>query len=277
MRDLIHATAGRLSEAGLDEARLKAELLIAHTLGVRRLEIYIESRRPPMDELDRLVARALQGEPLQYVLGHVDFRGRRFTCDARALIPRPETEQLVDLVLADETLKSGGPVRVADVGTGTGCIAISLALAHPRFRCLATDISEEALALARENAAALGAGRLVEFRCCDLLCGVEAGSLDAIISNPPYVPSDEMQILQAEVRRFEPRLALDGGPSGLEIVDRLLPQAFGALRRGGRLFLEIGENQGPALIARMTAGGWRDIRVEHDLAGHDRFAMGVKP
>lgn len=270
-RDLLRRVAGRLRAAGRDEAELKAEWLVAHVLGVPRLELAAGTNLPDEQALEPLIARAVAGEPIQYILGTVSFRGHELRCDRRALIPRPETEQLVDLALAAR------PDRAADVGTGSGCIAIALARERPGCRVVATDVSAESLALARENAARLGVSHAIEFRLTDLLEGATAGVLDVVVSNPPYVASAERASLAVEIRDHEPRAALEAGRDGLDVIRRLVPQAFHALAPGGRLFMEIGETQAAAVCHLMKSSGFIEAGAGRDLAGHERFVWGTRP
>lgn len=270
----------RLEGAGIPEARVRAEWLLAHVLSVRRLELPLMAGRAlaalEEERVGEGVARLCAGEPLQYVLGETDFLGRTLKTDRRALIPRPETEQLVEHVLADAGLWSRPAPAVADVGTGSGCIVIALARAHPQAGFLAIDADPAALDLARENARAHDVDRRIRFVRGDLLDGVAEGSRDAVVSNPPYVATAEWEGLSREVRDFEPRGALDGGADGLGVISRLVPQAFRALKSKGRLYLEIGENQARGVREQMGAVGFTAVKVVHDLAGHERFACGIK-
>jgi release factor glutamine methyltransferase len=198
------------------------------------------------------------------LLGTAEFHGRSFLCDSRALIPRPETEQLCELVLA------GGPAtRVLDVGTGSGVIALTLAAAWAEASVEAIDLSPDALALARENATRLGLTDRVQFTLGDLLASA-TGSFDLIVANLPYIARDEISTLSREVQR-DPLAALDGGPDGLELFRRFLPQVAHHLR--GRLALEIGRDQSKPLIDLLTAHNFQDIRSQTDYQGHDRFVF----
>lgn len=283
---MLTETALRLAEAGRDEAPLKAELLLAHVLGVSRLDALARSSgygQIPLEltalqegQLTALAARVAAGEPLQYVLGEAWFWGRSFKADRRALIPRPETEELVEHVLGSPELWQREYPLVADVGTGTGCIALTLAAERPQARVMATDISPEALALARENEARLDLGGRVDWRLGDLLDGIPAGSLDAVVSNPPYIAAEVVETLAEEVRAHEPRLALDGGADGLAVVRRLAAQAALALRGGGRVWMEIGDEQGSAVKQILTVSGFAAVQIRRDLAGHDRIAEGQR-
>ncbi len=277
---LLAALTRRLAEAGRDEAPLKAELLLAHVLGVSRMHLLAEPGQPiaadAQARLEALTRRMLEGEPLQYVLGEAWCWGRSFKVDRRALIPRPETEELLQRVLDDPAVwRSARPV-VVDVGTGSGCIALTLAAERPSAQVTGLDISPEALELARENAVRLGLADRVDWRQGDLLEGVPAGALDAVVSNPPYIASAVIATLDAEVREYEPRGALEGGPDGLEGVRRLAGQAVLALRPGGKVWMEIGDEQGAAARAILADAGFVEVRMWRDLAGRDRMVEGQR-
>lgn len=219
----------------------------------------------------RLEARLAAGEPLQYVLGTWSFRGHELRVDHRALIPRYETEQLVEHVLA--AVRTG--MRVLDVGTGSGAIAISLALEGPRLEVTGSDVDPRALALARENVRATGAPVTLVRR--SWFEGAEPESLDVVVANPPYVAASEWERLDPAVRVFEPRVALVPGPSGLEGPMAVIGGARVALRPGGWLFMEIGETQGERLVAEASAQGYGDVTVERDLAGRPRVLVARWP
>lgn len=270
----------RIAAGGRDEARLQAEWIAAELLGVNRLDLLAGRHAVWTDALDAqagaLADRLAAGEPLQYVLGSAVFHGRRFIADRRALVPRPETEELVQAALDDHTIWARpGPV-VVDVGTGTGCIALTLAAERPTARVVAIDASAEALALARENAARLGLAGRVEFRRGDLLEGVDAGSTDLVISNPPYIASAEIDGLDPVVREHEPRLALDGGADGLHAIRRLASQALACLRAGGTLWMEIGDAQGRAVAELLAGAGFSRVEIRRDLSGRERMAWAVR-
>lgn len=228
------------------------------------------------------VKRLERGEPVQYVIGETEFWGLRFFCDKRALIPRPETERLVEAAVEflTERLHTGEhqaarkPVRVVDVCTGSGCVACALARQLGEKICVTgRDISAEALSLARQNAKALGAAVL--FEQADLLEGLAAGSVDLVTANPPYVTTAECATLPQNVRDWEPRLALDGGADGLHLISRLVAEAANVLSWGGRLVMEIGEDQAPAvreLLCQKTLP-IRMLEVRRDYAGRDRVVI----
>lgn len=236
---------------------------------------------PLVEALRRGMARLVKGEPLQYVLGEWDFRSLTLKCDRRALIPRPETEELVTRVLA--FLRSGaaggqagGNRLVVDVGTGTGAIILSLAKEFPGLAYLGTDVSEEAIRLAAENAAKCALSDAVKFVVMDGLDDFdEPQCVDVIVSNPPYVKTSVCATLDPRVRDFEPRIALDGGETGLDFYERYLADAINLLKPGGAVFFEIGEDQGSEVARLMECCGFSDIRIESDYAGHDRYASAI--
>jgi len=283
-RETIGKTSGYLASKAVPDAQVAAELLAARLLRVGRGTLAAELEKPVpercLEAMRRAMARLAKGEPLQYVLGEWDFRTLTLSCDRRALIPRPETEELVTRVLAH--LSSAAfetPPFVVDVGTGTGAIILSLAA---EFRgeaaFLGTDVSEDAVALARENAARCGLDGRVKFAVADGLDDFdEPQSVDVIVSNPPYVTTSEWTALDPRVRDYEPRLALDGGDAGLDFYDRYLGDAVNLLKPGGAAFFEIGESQGAALRDLMAAYGFSDVKVDRDFAGHDRYAYGILP
>ena len=263
--DVLRSSTEYLEGKGIESPRLESELLLSHALGLSRLELYTQHDRP-LNEPELASVRALlrrrgAREPLAYVLGEWGFRRLVLKTDARALVPRPETEIVVDRALA--AIAGLDEPRVVDVGTGTGAIALAIADEHPGARVVATDVSEDALALARENAERLGLA--IELRQADLLDGV-AGPVALVVSNPPYVTSGELAGLEPEVRDFEPELALreDG-------QTRALAQAAaGVLAPGGALVLEIHEERSEAVVADLGALGYDAVEVVQDLAGRDR-------
>ena len=282
-RETIGKASGYLASKGVPDAQVAAELLAARLLKTGRgmLAGELDKAVPErfVDAMRRAMARLSKGEPLQYVLGEWDFRTLTLSCDRRALIPRPETEELVTRVLAHLSSRfSLGAGRTApfvvDVGTGTGAIILSVAA---EFRgdaaLLGTDVSEDAVLLARENAARCGLDGRVKFAVADGLDDFdEPQSVDVIVSNPPYVTTAEWKGLDPRVRDFEPRLALDGGATGLDFYDRYLADAVHLLKPGGAVFFEIGESQGRALADLMATYGFSDVRIERDLSGRDRYA-----
>lgn len=283
-RETIAKTAAYLALKSVPDAQVAAELLAARLLGCGRGTLCSALGREAQDRhleaMRRAMARLSRGEPIQYVLGEWDFRSLTLRCDRRALIPRPETEELVTRTLAWlRRTDAGAPRLVVDVGTGTGAIALSIAKeAGDGVRVLATDVSEDALALAKENARLCGLDGRVAFAAMDGLDDFdEPGVVDAIVSNPPYVESAACGALDPRVRDFEPRIALDGGPTGLDFYERYLGDAMNILKPGGAVFFEIGEGQGDSLRRMMSGYGFEDILVEKDYSGHDRYASAILP
>jgi release factor glutamine methyltransferase len=273
--DVITATTDYFRNSGVESPRLNIEHLLAHVMGKRRMDLYLEFDRAlgekELGPLRDLVRRRAQREPLQHLLGTVEFLGLTLKSDARALIPRPETEQLCGILVeqakgADCIWKSG---RIADVGTGSGCIALAIANALPDVKVIGLDASDDALALARENAERTGLAARVTFAKSDLLAAAE-GPLDLVIANLPYIPTAELAALQPEVRR-DPAAALDGGADGLDIIRRLIPQAATKLRSGGVLALEVGIDQPAILAAELPAHGFTGVRILKDHQSRERF------
>lgn len=227
--------------------------------------------------LKDLVSRRCHREPVAYLLGEREFYGRPFRVTRGTLIPRPETEGLVETALAWMN-QAGHPLRIIDVGTGTGCVAITLALEYrgpAALEVIATDTSDEALAVARDNARRLGAAA-VEFRSGSLLANV-AGPFDLVVSNPPYVPARARDTLQPDVVRFEPAVALFGGDDGLEVIRQLIPAARHTLAPNGALMMEIGIGQADQVAALMEAAGFTSIQRQQDLQGIDRIIVARMP
>jgi len=258
-----------------------SELLMARLLSCPRLELYLRYDSVLEERLlaamRRGVKRVASGEPVQYVLGQAAFMGHTFKVDRRALIPRPETEELVELVLDYEPLWRKERPAVVDLGTGSGCIAISLAKAKPDARCLALDTSEDAIALAKENAEVLGVADGVIFAPAQLSDVIEPESVDAIVANLPYVPTPEYEALPAHIRDHEPRSALDGGPDGTSVIEECVQDAVIVLTPGGALFLEIAESQADTVTAMMQDAGFAEVALKQDLSGHDRIVWGTLP
>lgn len=284
-REVLGKAVGYLDGKGVPDAEVASELLIARLLGVGRGfltgELSKEASERQLEAMRRGMARLSGGEPLQYVLGEWDFRTLTLKCDRRALIPRPETEELVGRVISrlkKITSETGACPLVVDVGTGTGAIALSLAAEFTSARYLATDISEDAICLAKENARLTGLSDRVSFVVADGLDDFdEPQSVDVIVSNPPYVKSDVCDKLDPRVRDFEPRLALDGGVQGLDFYDRYLADALNLLKPQGSVFFEIGEEQGDDLRRLFESYGFVDIVIGKDMSGRDRFAEAVLP
>jgi len=273
--EVIQSATGYLDKNGIEDARLNAEHLLTYALGKKkRLDLYLEFDRPLSDAerepLRDLVRQRIQGVPLQHLLGTAEFHGREFLCDARALVPRPETEQLVDLALQSKI--ENRESKILDVGTGSGVIAITLALALPEASVTAIDASSDALALARENATRLGA--TVTFVEGDLFPS-EPEKFALIVANLPYIPSDEIPTLSREVQR-DPHSALDGGADGLDLVRRLIEQAIPRLEPGAKMLLEIGHDQAATVAEIFAAHGYREIAIHKDYPGIERFVSAAR-
>ncbi len=266
----------RLRRAGIgpDEADIDARLLAEHVLGWTTERFFIDGSAPPPagfdDRFEALVARRAAREPFAYIVGAREFWGLRFEVTPAVLIPRPETELIVEAVL--ELVNDAVAVRIADVGTGSGCLAVPIARERPQSSIVATDISEEALAVARRNADRHGVAGRIQFRHTDLLDGI-AGPLDLVISNPPYVREIDRADIQSEVR-WEPSGALFAGDEGLDVIRRLLPQAASRLTPGGTLIFEIGFGQADAVAELISAApGLTMCELRRDLQGIPRVAV----
>lgn len=270
---------------GIESPRLDAEVLVGHALGLDRTRVIIESMRPlepgELTLLRDLVKRRRTHEPIAYLRGHREFYGRSFKVDPRVLIPRPDTEALVEVALERSNHVSLS-ARVLDLCTGSGCVAITLARQRPTSRVVATDLSADALGVARENARLLGAYN-VAFREGDLFGALEGASrllpttFDLITANPPYIPSGDIEGLMADVRDFEPRLALDGGADGLDLVRRIVAEAPRFLDPDGVLAMEIGAGEAEATAAIYTEHGFRDVAIARDYGKIERVVSGVRP
>ncbi len=268
--EVLQSTTDYFKKRKIDNPRSNAEHLLAQVLGRTRMELYLEFERNLVETelamLRELVRRRGQGEPLQHLLGTVEFCGHIFLCDKRAMVPRPETEELV------EFLKSqipGSKPQILDVGTGSGVIALSLAEQFPDAQVHAADISEDALALARENAARLGLSDRVRFAKSNLLAEVD-GVFDLMIANLPYISTQDRHLLSREVLH-DPEVALFAGAKGDELICALIEQAPPHLRPGGLLALEIGLGQSEALFSTLAEKNYRDICSRNDYSGRTRF------
>jgi release factor glutamine methyltransferase len=273
VREALDSAVIAIGAAGSDTPRLDAELLLADALGVDRVALFTDPRRevtgPPVRAFqDAVRRRSVLREPVAYILGTRGFRHIDLRVDARVLVPRPETELLVELALA---LARGA--RVVDVGTGSGAIALACKQERPDLDVLGTDVSADALQVARGNAVALGLD--VAFVETDLLAGV--GACDAVLSNPPYVADGERATLAPEITQHEPAGALFAGADGLDVIRRLVPAAAAALTEGGLLAIEHGAGQAEAVRALLDAAGFEDVRSHRDLAGIERVSAGRRP
>ncbi|MES2693339.1 MAG: peptide chain release factor N(5)-glutamine methyltransferase [Verrucomicrobiota bacterium] len=273
--EIIKRTTEFLSSKGIESPRLNAELLIGHALGRKRMQLYMEFERPlaeaELEKIRPLVRRRSQHEPLQYIVGDTDFCGLTLKTDRRALIPRPETEYLVELI--------GGaglepPARILDLGTGSGALALALAQAYPAASVVATDTSAEALALAQENATATGLGERVTFLRSDWWSALPLEPFDLIVSNPPYLTAEETAQTHPEVRGFEPYQALTGkGEDGSGDLVAIIAGARRYLKDGGLLALETGIAQHARLLGLLADAGFKNGESRRDLTGRDRFVF----
>ncbi len=270
------ATVSYFESVGIPSARLDAELLLAKVLGLQRVQVYAQFERllteAELADLRPLVKRRAGREPLAWILGTKGFYEHDFEVRPGTLVPRPDTETLVELALA-WIPTDADPVYVADVGCGTGCIGLSVAAARPGVRLYALDLSDVARDTTTANVAKLGLEARVAVLRSDLLAAIPASRpIDWVLSNPPYIPSADIPALAPEVSRHEPRLALDGGADGLDVVRRLVQQAAARARKG--ILLEIGAGQAPATSRILAAAGFVDITVRADLGGVERVVAG---
>jgi release factor glutamine methyltransferase len=269
LKPTLAAALARLTAASVPSPRMNAELLLMFTLNCDRAYLYAHPERELTDDenarYDSALAERSRGVPAQYITGHQEFWGLDFIVTPAVLIPRPETEHLIESVLdtVERTSVPTNPLRIADVGTGSGCIALALAKEFPQAEICATDISPAALEIAHANAARLQLDSNVEFHQVDLLTGFEPNSLDLIVSNPPYVGESEEDQVQLEVRKFEPRNAVFAGPTGTEIIARLIPQAHATLKPAGWLIMEISGSIVNEVISLLE--DWNEVKVVNDL------------
>lgn len=276
----LRQAAGRLA-AGFhpDRARADAELLLMHFLGISRAWLIAhpdhEIEFSKWESYYEFLQRRCYGEPIQYMIGETEFYGLPFKVNADVLIPRPETEHLVEKVL--ELAQDFDRPRIIDIGTGSGAIAVALAHQLPAAEITATDLSESALVLARENAARNGVESRIRFLQGDLLSPVAGELFDIVASNPPYVPNTDRALIAVEVREYEPPLALFAGNDGLAVYRRLIPAAYIGLVPGGFLALEIGFTQAEAIERLLASASFRNIAFTPDLQGIPRVASAQRP
>lgn len=264
-----------LEKRGIEDARRNMQIMVAHQLACTRMQLYTQFDRPlgesELVPLREMLKRRGEGLPLQHVLGVVSFHHRDFKSDARALIPRPETEELAEWILS---MPMSDDLKVLDMGCGSGVLGLTLAAERPSWQVTLADVSEDALALTKENATALGIGnaRLLH---SDLFSAIE-GEFDGIVANLPYVPQGERTSLSREVMH-DPALALFGGPDGLEVIRRFVSEAFSHLKPGGWMVLEIGHDQASQVEEILRSSGFADIEVKTDLSGVARFPFARRP
>jgi release factor glutamine methyltransferase len=268
----------RLQAAGVDGPVIDARLLVEAAAGASRTDIIADPHRTLSDEqaatLESFVARRERREPVSHILGRKGFWKIMLQVNADVLTPRPDTETLVELVLRD--LPEGKPFSVLDLGVGSGAILLAILAERPAGKGLGVDISDEALAVARENAANLGLAGHVALLRGDWTRGLDDAGFDLVVSNPPYVRSAEIEGLAPEVRDHEPRLALDGGPDGLDAYRELAPEILRVLKPGGRFAVEIGFDQSAQVEALFKAAGAQGLATHKDLANRDRVVAGAK-
>jgi release factor glutamine methyltransferase len=271
--DIIKKTTDFFAAKGIESPRLNAELLIGHALARKRMQLYLEFERPltevELEKIRPVVRRRAQHEPMQYIVGETEFFGLKLKVDCRALIPRPETEQLVEHVTNAVT----APTRILDLDTGTGAIALALAHAFPSASVVAVDRSADALDLARENAASTRLAARVTFIPSDWFEAVPDGPYDVIVSNPPYLTAEETGQTSPEVRGFEPVEALTAADDGLADLAKIIGSAPRYLAPGGLLALETGVAQRERLLAQTKTAGFSRAEAKQDLAGRDRFIL----
>jgi len=268
--EVLQATTAYFKKHSVENPRLNAEHLLAHVLGRKRIELYLEFERvltePELAPLRDVVKHRGEGEPLQHLLGTVEFCGLTFLCDKRAMVPRPETEELVELI---ESRIENRKSKIVDVGTGSGVIALSLAIKFPEAEILGVDISDDALTLAQENAARLNLADRIRFLRSNLLENVD-GTFDLVVANLPYISTQDRHTLSREVLH-DPALALFASARGDELVRELIAQAPSQLRADGILALEIGIGQSEALFSALAEKNYRDIYSKNDYSGVTRF------
>jgi len=297
--ELINWSKDYLAEKGFENARLETELLLGHALGLKRIELYLQYERVLAERelagFKTLLKRRLAGEPVQYVTGTAGFMLADFEVTPDVLIPRPETEALVEVAVGmisrqqEHTVEhtaeataappAGDGAVLADIGTGSGVIAVTLAQKLPGARVIATDVSPEALVVATRNAEKVGVSERISFAEGTGLAPLTemglAGSVNGVVSNPPYIRSGDLADLPAEVRDFEPRLALDGGSDGLDCLRSIIEDAPGVLADGGIIALEFGDGQADAVRA-LAAPALSDVSIHRDYTGRDRIMTGRK-
>lgn len=276
--EIIQRSAEFLAKKGVDTPRLQAELLLAHVLKLPRMKLYLNFERAlasaEVDALRELVKRRGQREPLQHIVGSTSFCGFDIAVNRHVLVPRPETEMLAELGWRFLATLSFQPATCLDFGTGSGCLAIALAVKCPAARIAALDVSPEALTVARQNLVRHGLEHCVQLVQGDGFAALPAGArFDLIVSNPPYILTAEIATLQPEVRDFDPRAALDGGVDGLDFIRRLAVEAGAFLAAGGRLMLEFGDGQSGAACEIFATQNWIVETVRGDYSQRPRFLI----
>lgn len=276
--EVIQRSADFLARKGVETPRLQIELLLAHVLQMPRMKLYLNFERvlaeAELETLRGLVKRRAEREPLQHIVGSTSFCGFEIAVNSAVLVPRPETELLAEQAWQFVAGLGERASTVLDFGTGSGCVAIAMAAKCPGCIVHAVDISEAALAVAKQNATRHGLAERIRFHAGDGFAALPAGlQFDLLVSNPPYIPSAEISQLQPEVRDHDPVVALDGGPDGLDFYRRLAAQSGAWLKAGGRLMLELGDGQAAPVSALLTPHGWLVARVEKDYSGRERILI----
>jgi len=282
LKDALTSAINRLTAADIGSPRMNAELLLMFTLGCDRAYLFAHPERELTAEEQTRYKEALDqrasGIPAQYIIGHQEFWGMDFIVTPAVLIPRPETEHAIETVLklnaGGRRSSPGSPLRIIDVGTGSGCIALALAKELPDAEIYATDISPAALEIARTNAARHQLDQRIRFHQTDLLQGSDHETFDFVVSNPPYVGESEEDQVQLEVRKFEPRNAVFAGTTGVEVIERLIPQAHSALKSGGWLVIEISGTIADRV--KLLLDRWNQVEVINDLQGIPRVISAQK-
>jgi len=279
--EALAGAARRLAAVGVPSPEADARLLLGHVLGRKALELVVEGGRQltplEQDGFGALVEARADRRPLQHLIGDVEFYGRNFRVGAGVLIPRPETEAVVEAALGvlDASIPPLTPAfaKVADIGSGTGVIGLTLAAERPQVQVWCVDREAAAAALTARNAVELAVAGRVRVLRGDGVAALAREAFDLVVSNPPYLPSAMIPTLEPEVRDHDPRIALDGGPDGLGVIRRLLDEAGRVLRPGGHLVIEIGHDQGGTVTRLAAQGGWQTVTIRPDLAGYDRVLI----
>lgn len=275
--EVLKSSRTYLESRGVAEARRSCDLLMSLMLKCQPLDLFFKLDQVLgqnlLDAMRRGVKRLAENEPVQYILGEWGFMSHTFKTDKRALIPRPETEELVQLILECEDIWAEEPAFVIDIGTGSGCIAICLALAKPNSRYLGIDVSTDALALAQENATRLKVGDNLAFSDKELCDLIEPDSVSVVVANLPYIPTVDYEALPPHIKNYEPAVALDGGEDGLNIIRAVAEDASMVLKNNGYIFLEMDHRQGAAISGLLEQLGFYNISVKQDMAGQDRFVI----
>ena len=279
--EVIKKSSEFLAKKNVDSPRLQTELLLAHLLKLPRMKLYLNFERTllptELDALRALVMRRAQREPLQHIIGSTSFCGLEMAVNRHVLVPRPETELLAELGWQFLSTINSQPPTCLDFGTGSGCIAIAIVSKCPAARIIAADISADAIAVAKQNAASNGVNDRIEFRCGDGFATLNGeDKFDLIVSNPPYIASEEIATLEPEVRDFDPRGALDGGTDGLDFYRRLTAEAGTFLKPGGKIIIEFGDNQAKEISDIFTAERWTVESVHQDYTKRERMLSATR-